>query len=156
MTGVVKAVAHGASPRQDHAGYLPTRATSNMAGTSTPFAAGAAGRRARIIRHGSKTGAQQHQEATPGRGAAAQDQLKLTGNARFRARATPHRAHPAKRHCAHTTWIWHPRRRAWDGPLGPGTGGAGATEVRSRARAAAHRGEQADREYPTPRAAQPP
>ena len=36
-------------------------------------------------------GAQQHQEATPGRGAAAQDQLNLTGNARFRARATPHR-----------------------------------------------------------------
>src|SRR5215472_15180568 len=26
MTGVVKAVAHGASPRQNHAGYLPTRA----------------------------------------------------------------------------------------------------------------------------------
>src|SRR5215469_13324723 len=28
MTGVVKAVAHGASPRQNHAGYLPTRANS--------------------------------------------------------------------------------------------------------------------------------
>src|SRR5215469_1171462 len=89
MTGVVKAVAHGASPRQNHAGYLPTRAISNMAGTSTPYAAGAAGRRARITSHGSGLGAQQHQEATPGRGAAAPDQLKLPGNARFRAHATP-------------------------------------------------------------------
>src|SRR5215471_6071439 len=55
------------------------RRTSNMAGTSTPYAAGAAGRRARIISHGSTLGAQQHQEARPGRGAAAQDQLRLNG-----------------------------------------------------------------------------
>src|SRR5215472_7615636 len=79
MTGVVKAVAHGASPRQNHAGYLPTRAISNMAGTSTPYEPGGPGRRARITSHDSMPGAQQHQEATPGRGAAAQDQLKLNG-----------------------------------------------------------------------------
>ena len=48
-------------------------------------------RRARTTSHDSQPGAQQHQEAAPGRGVASHDQLKLTGNARFRARATPHR-----------------------------------------------------------------
>jgi len=36
--------------------------------------------RARITSHDSRPGAQQHQKAAPGRGAAAQDQLKLTEN----------------------------------------------------------------------------
>src|SRR5215472_11834262 len=37
MTGVVKAVAHGASPRQNHAGYLPTRAWNDVDVASTPY-----------------------------------------------------------------------------------------------------------------------
>src|SRR5215472_159056 len=73
------------------------RRINNMAGTSTPYEPGGPERRARITSNGSMPGAQQHQQATPGRGAAAQDQLKLTGNTRFRARATPHRAHTALR-----------------------------------------------------------
>src|SRR5215470_1584026 len=82
MTGVVKAVAHGASPRQNHAGYLPTRAINNMAGTSTPYTPGGPGRQAGITSHGSAPGAQQHQEATPGGNAGhappGQDQLKIS------------------------------------------------------------------------------
>jgi len=42
------------------------RRINNMAGTSTPYTAGAAGRRARITSHGSLPGAQQHQEARRG------------------------------------------------------------------------------------------
>src|SRR5215471_13754814 len=37
MTGVVKAVAHGASPRQNHGGYLPTRAWYDVAVASTSY-----------------------------------------------------------------------------------------------------------------------
>src|SRR5215472_3023354 len=61
---------------------------------------------------------------------------ELTGNARFRARATRHRAHTAKRHCAHTTWLGHPRRMTWPGrrpgprgPRGPSTIGCGGTKA---------------------------
>ena len=44
MTGVVKAVAHGASPRQNHAGYIPTRAYDvDVASTSYGVGAGGAG-----------------------------------------------------------------------------------------------------------------
>src|SRR5215472_4882360 len=67
----------------------PPRRISSVAGTSTPYGPGGPERRARITSHDSQPGAQQHQEATPGRGAAAHDQLKRTGNTRFRARVTP-------------------------------------------------------------------
>jgi hypothetical protein len=43
------------------------RRMNNMAGTSTPYGAGMAGRWARITSHGSVPGAQRHQEARPGR-----------------------------------------------------------------------------------------
>src|SRR5215469_711149 len=65
MTGVVKAVAHGASPRQNHAGYLPTRAINSMAGTSTPYtAAYSRGGRAADAYHQSRQRA--GSAATPG------------------------------------------------------------------------------------------
>src|SRR5262249_43238362 len=76
---------------------------------------GGPGRRARITSHDSASGAQQHQEATPRRGAAAQDQLKQTALRSYDVAGASMSS-------------------------APGTDGARVTKVRSDARAGVHRG----------------
>ena len=75
------------------------RRINSVAGTSTPYPTGAAGRRARITSHGSVLGTQQHQAARPGHAPLAWDRRELAEDARFRARATPTPEHRTEEHC---------------------------------------------------------